>query len=46
MVDETGYLAELEDIAETGVTPAERLLDLYNGPWAGDLSKAYETMAF
>jgi hypothetical protein len=33
MVDETGYLEELEDIAETGVTAAERLLDLYHGPW-------------
>ncbi|HEY3948438.1 glutamate--cysteine ligase [Phenylobacterium sp.] len=46
LVDETGYLAELEDIAETGITPAERLLDLYNGPWAGDASKVFETFAY
>ncbi|HAV48732.1 MAG TPA: glutamate--cysteine ligase, partial [Brevundimonas sp.] len=46
MVDETGYLAELEDIADTGLTPAERMLEQYHGAWKGDLSKAYETMAF
>ncbi|HEX5262288.1 MAG TPA: glutamate-cysteine ligase family protein, partial [Phenylobacterium sp.] len=46
LVDETGYLAELEDIAETGITPAERLLALYNGPWAGDASKVFETFAY
>jgi len=46
MIDETGYLAELEDIADTGVTAAERLLDLYNGPWAGDASRAFEACAY
>ena len=46
LVDESGYLAELEEIAATGLTPADRLLDLYNGPWAGDASKAYEAFAY
>lgn len=46
MVDETNYLTELEDIAETGVTAAERLLELYNGPWGGDASKAYEACRY
>lgn len=46
LVDETGYLAELEEIAHSGVTPAERLLDLYNGPWNGDLSRVYEDFAY
>jgi glutamate--cysteine ligase len=46
MLDETGYLAELEDIADTGVTAAERLLDLYNGAWAGDASRAFEACAY
>jgi glutamate--cysteine ligase len=46
MVDETNYLAELEDIAESGVTAAERLLELYNGPWAGDASKVFDTFAY
>ena len=46
MVDETGYLAEVEDIAETGVTAAERLLELYHGPWGGDASRAFEACVY
>jgi glutamate--cysteine ligase len=46
MVDETGYLAELDEIAASGVTPAERLLELYHGPWKGDVSKVYETFSY
>lgn len=46
MVDETGYLAEVEEIAETGVTSAERLLDLYHGPWRGDATHAFEACAY
>lgn len=46
LVDETGYLADLDEIAASGKTPAERMLDLYRGAWQGDLSKAYETLAF
>ena len=46
LVDETGYLAELDDIAASGMTPAERLLELYEGPWAGDAGKAFETLAY
>lgn len=46
MVDETGYLAEVEEIAETGVTAAERLLELYHGPWRGDASLAFEACAY
>jgi len=45
-VDETGYLAELEEVAETGRTPAERLLDLYHGPWAGDVIRAFQELAY
>ena len=33
MTDETGFLASLDEIAETGVTPAERWLELYHGAW-------------
>jgi glutamate--cysteine ligase len=46
MVDETGYLAEVEEIAETGVTAAERLLELYHGPWRGDVSPVFEACAY
>ncbi|HEY8615899.1 glutamate--cysteine ligase [Phenylobacterium sp.] len=46
LVDESGYLTELIEIAESGVTPAERLLELYNGPWQGDASKVFEAFAY
>ena len=46
MVDETGYLSELEEIAESGITPAEKLLSLYHGRWEGDLTKVYAEFAY
>ncbi|MEQ1610410.1 MAG: glutamate--cysteine ligase [Hyphomonadaceae bacterium] len=39
--DETVFLAELEEIAESGITPAERLLAMYHGPWRRDLRHAF-----
>jgi len=46
LVDETGYLGDLQAIAESGVTQAERLLEHYHGPWAGDASKVFEQFAY
>jgi glutamate--cysteine ligase len=46
LVDETGYLADLDAIADSGLTPAERLLELYHGPWKGDVTKVFETFAY
>jgi glutamate--cysteine ligase len=46
MTDETGFLASLDEIAETGVTPAERWLDLYHGPWNGSVAPIYEAAAY
>ena len=46
MVDERGYLSELEDIADSGITPAERLLELYHGPWKGDVRRVFEDFAY
>ena len=46
LVDETGYVAELEEIAESGITPAERLLALYHGAWKGDASEVFEAFAY
>jgi len=46
LVDESGYLGELFEIADSGVTPAERLLELYHGPWKGDAGKAFEAFAY
>jgi glutamate--cysteine ligase len=44
--DETGYLREFEAIAHSGVTQAERLLELYHGPWQGDVRRVFDEMAF
>ncbi len=38
---EQGFLNPLHTIAESGQTPADRLLEAYHGRWAGDLSKLY-----
>ena len=44
--NETGYLQPLDEIVSTGKSPAERLLDLYHGEWAGDLSRIYGEKTF
>ncbi|HEY7900731.1 MAG TPA: glutamate--cysteine ligase [Caulobacteraceae bacterium] len=46
LVDETGYLAQVEEIAATGVTAAERLLEAYHGPWNGDIGQVFEACAY
>jgi glutamate--cysteine ligase len=46
MVDERGYLSELEDIADSGITPADRLLSLYQGDWQGDVARMYRDFAY
>ncbi len=40
--NETSYLAPLEEIVASGKVPAQRLLDKFNGEWAGDISRVYE----
>ncbi|NKJ41064.1 glutamate--cysteine ligase [Novosphingobium sp. SG720] len=44
--NETGYLLPLDEIVASGKSPAERLLDLYHGAWAGDLSQVYAAKSF
>ena len=46
LADETSYLAPLDEVAESGITPAERLLALYHGPWRGDVRNVFEAVAF
>ncbi len=46
LVDEAGYLDELFNIADSGLTPADRLLALYHGRWQGDLSHLYKEEAY
>jgi glutamate--cysteine ligase len=44
--NESGFLEPLNEIIGSGKTPAERLLDLYHGPWQGDLSRVYSEFSF
>ncbi len=46
LTDETPFLSELEAIADSGVTPADRLLDLYHGPWHGDIRPVFDALAY
>jgi glutamate--cysteine ligase len=39
--DETLFLAELQEIADSGKTPAERLLEAYRGPWKRDIRRVF-----
>jgi glutamate--cysteine ligase len=43
---EVGFLEPLQEVVRTGRPPAQRLLDLYNGAWAGDLSRIYSEFSF
>jgi glutamate--cysteine ligase len=44
--DETGFLSPLHEIVASGKVPAQDLLDRYNGPWGGDLTRVYDEMAY
>ena len=46
LADETPYLNPLDEIAASGITPAERLLEAYHGAWAGDLKNAFDELAY
>jgi glutamate--cysteine ligase len=44
--DETVFLTTLEEIADSGMTPADRLLELYHGPWAGSVGPVFDHLAY
>jgi len=44
--NETGFLAPLQEVADTGVTPAERKLALYHGAWNGSVDPAFTECAY
>ncbi len=46
MLDEQVFLNTLEDIADSGMTPADRLLELYHGPWRGDVRPVFDHLAY
>ena len=43
---ESGFLSELDEMAESGLTPADRLLELYHGEWGRRVEPAFETLAY
>ncbi|HXQ50850.1 MAG TPA: glutamate--cysteine ligase [Stellaceae bacterium] len=44
--DETHFIASLIEIARSGRTPAERLLERYNGEWDRRVAPIYREMAY
>ncbi|KEZ76969.1 glutamate--cysteine ligase [Salinisphaera hydrothermalis] len=44
--DESMFLDQLAEIAETGVTPAEQLLTLYHGRWNESVDPVFEEFAY
>ena len=44
--DETHFLDALKDSLETGKTPADELLDLYNGSWGREPSNVFKDFSY
>src|SRR3954454_7811576 len=44
--NEGGFLDPLREVVAAGMTPADRLLARYYGPWNGDVSHIYEEYSF
>lgn len=44
--DETKYLEPLFEIASSGITPAERLLELYRGEWRESVDPVFKTCVY
>ena len=44
--DERIYLNELQTIVDVGKTPAERLLELYENEWHGDIDRVFTDCAY
>ena len=44
--DECHFLDALKEILETGITPAEELLDLYRNDWKGSLNPVFEECSY
>ena len=44
--DETRFLEEIEEVAESSLTPAERLVDQFNGPLGGNIDRVFAKHAY
>lgn len=43
---EAGFLNALQAIAESGMTPADALLEAYQGRWGGSVDPIYDELAY
>jgi glutamate--cysteine ligase len=43
---EQGFLNPLREIAESGLTNADRMLALYHGTWGGDVGQVYAAESY
>ncbi|KAJ9173609.1 hypothetical protein P3X46_016726 [Hevea brasiliensis] len=43
---EIGFLNEVAEVVRTGVTPAEKLLELYNGKWGQSVDPVFEELLY
>ncbi|KAI3887247.1 hypothetical protein MKX03_023457 [Papaver bracteatum] len=43
---ETGFLNALTEVVDTGVTPAEKLLELYHGKWGQSVDPIFEELLY
>jgi glutamate--cysteine ligase len=44
--DESVFLSPLEETLASGLTPAERLLQRFHGPWDGDIHRLFMEDAY
>jgi glutamate--cysteine ligase len=44
--NESGFLDPLREVVASGMTPADRLLERYHGPWQQDVARVYEEESF
>jgi glutamate--cysteine ligase len=44
--DETRYLEPIEDYLERGITPADELLEKFDGPWRGSVEPVFTEYAY
>ncbi|KAL6986248.1 glutamate--cysteine ligase [Sarracenia purpurea var. burkii] len=43
---ETGFLNEVTEVVRTGVTPAEKLLDMYHGKWGQSVDPVFDELLY
>jgi len=44
--DETVFLKSLKAIAETGITPAQEILEKYSGEWGHNIDRIFEEYSY